>query len=123
MTVFARIWGGLKAAWGWLLDNPIAVAATLGAVLGAYLMWKSKKNQVASLEDAVEVQTTLRKVAKDEARAALLAEQAEATRPEAEVVDERIRMGRRKIAEIRTGETMEGKTDEEIARILTDSGL
>ena len=121
--MFGRIWSWLKAAWRWLLDNPIAVAATLGAVIGAYLMWKSKKNQVASLEDAVEVQTTLRRVAKDEARAKLFVEQADAVQPEAEAVQYRIRVHKRKIAEIRTGETMEGKSDEEIARVLTGAGL
>jgi len=121
--MFSRIWKWLKAAWAWILDNPVAVAATLGAVLGAYLMWKSKKNQVASLEDAVEVQTTLRKVAKDEARAKLLAEQAEAADPEIKAVEERIQSHKRKIAEIRTGESLEGKPDEEVARILSDSGL
>jgi cell division protein FtsX len=121
--MFITIWNGLKAAWKWLLDNPIAVAATLGAVLGAYLMWKSRKNKIASLEDAVEVQTTLRKVAKDEARAKLLAEQADAVQPEAEALRAQIQLRKLKIAEIRTGESMEGKSDEEIARMLTDAGL
>jgi len=38
-------------------------------------------------------------------------------------VEERIQSHKRKIAEIRTGESLEGKPDEEVARILSDSGL
>jgi len=121
--MFGKLWSYLKAAWRWVLDNPVAVAATLGAVLGAWFMWKSKRNQVSSLEDALEVQTTLRKVAKDEAKAKLLVQQAEAAEPEVEALKERIKANKVKVAEIRAGESMEGKDDDEVARMLSDAGL
>lgn len=117
------IWSKIRAAAVWLWENPVALAGLAGTALGAWLMWKSKKNQIATLEDAATVQALRGKIAKDEARAELLEKQAESKEPEAERLKVEIAESKRRVLEIHQGEKLETLSDDEIAKKFSESGL
>lgn len=119
----AKAWGLLKAGAKWLLETPVALAALAGVVFGAFFMWRSSKNKINRLEDAVAVKATLNKVAKDEARAQALKESADAKDEEVKALEGSIAASKRRVAEIHEEKRLEDKSDEEVARIFADSGL
>lgn len=124
MTLFIfSIWKRIKAGFRWLRDNPVALAAMVGSVLGAWFMWKRSTNKIASLEDAVQVQAAKVAIAKHTARAEVLEASAEDTEIEVKVLKTEIAKSKKRVAEIHEGESMEGKSDDEIAALFTDAGL
>ena len=124
MTVFLLgILNRIKAGLRWLRDNPVALAAMVGSVLGAWFMWKRSSNKIASLEDAVQVQAARVKIAKHTAKAEVLEASAEDTEEEVQVLKAEIAKSKKRVAEIHEGESMEGKTDDEIAALFSDAGL
>lgn len=118
-----RLWDALNRAAKWLWENPIALGLMIGGVIGAWFVWKSKKNQIASLEDAVAVEATRRKIAKSEARAELLEKSAAAREPEVQALKEEIATSKRRVLELRMGSDLSELSDAEVARIFTESGL
>lgn len=121
--IFLKVWGWIKAAGRWLADNPIAIAGMVGAVVGAWFMWKRSTNKIASLEDAVAVAATKAKVAKAEGRASALEDQADEVGEEREELKRSIAESKRRVAEIHEGKSLEGKSDEEIAQLFTMADL
>ncbi len=123
MKVLNWIWSALKKAGRWLLDNPIAIAGAVGAAVGAWFMWKSNQNKIASLEDAAAVAALKRKIAADEAKAEILEKKADAAEPEVTALKNEIAASKRRVVEIHEGEKLENKSDEEIADIFSRSRL
>lgn len=121
------VWLTLKrivvGAWAWLRDNPMAVVGMLGAVLGAWFMWKRTTNQIASLEDAVQVQAAKVSVAKKIAKAEVLEARADDTEAEVKELKRDIVASKKRAIEIHKGTTVEGKTDEQIAIMFSAAGL
>ena len=113
----------LKKIGIWLKENPWAVVVSLVSVFGAYLLYKSKANKIASLQDAVEVQSALKRVAADEARAIVILETADAKEEDIKAIDKRIAASKRRVVEIHENKDVEGMDDEELARLFSDSGL
>ncbi len=123
MIFLLKVWGWIKAGARWLWKTPLALGALLGIVFGAFFMWRSSKNKIKSLKDAVAVEGMMNKVAKDEARAEVLKASADVKDEEVKVLEGSIAASKRRIAEIHEDESLEDKSDEEIARIFSDSGL
>jgi hypothetical protein len=123
MSVLRWIWTALKRAWGWLLDNPVALAALAGGIVGAWFMWKRSTNKIASLEDAVAIGATKRKIAKHEARAEVLERAADAKEPEVVELKKNIAESKRRVLEINEGKRLERLTDDEVAKLFSESGL
>lgn len=107
----------------WLWSHPVALAGAVGAIVGAVLMVRSKKNQVATLKDALEVQRIQATVARDEAQAELLTEQADVHAEEVKALQSQIAASKRRAAELAHGTDLRGKSDAEIAKLFTDAGF
>lgn len=123
MVFLLKVWGWIKAAGRWLLDNPLAIAGMVGAVIGAWFMWKRSSNKIASLEDAVAVKATMVKVAKAEGRASALDDQADEVAEEREELKRSIAESKRRVAEIHEGKRLEGMSDDDVAELFTQAGL
>lgn len=117
------LWNKLKAAASWLWSRPVVLVAGAGALIGAWLMWRSNKNKIATLEDARQVQELKAKIARDEARADLLEKQAEAREPEVKALKAEITASKRRVLEIHEGQTTEDMSDEDVADLFTRTGL
>lgn len=119
----ARLWGGIVTGAKWLWSHPVALAGAIGALVGAVVMVRSKKNQIATLKDALEVQRIQASVAHDEAKADLLTEQADVHAEEVKVLQSQITASKRRAAELAHGTDLQGKSDAEIAKLFSDAGL
>ena len=109
--------------WNWLKENPLALAGMVGAVVGAWFMWKSTKNRVKTLEEAVEVQANKRKIAAKEAEARALEEKADAAEPRVKALKTEIAASKRRVIELANEPSVEGMDDEEVAELFSRSGL
>lgn len=127
MGVLLSIGGWLKrvVVWSfeWLRDNPLALMTMVGAVVGAWFMWKRSSNKIASLEDAVQVQAVKVTIAKKVAKAEYLEASADDRAAEVVVLKREIAASQKRVVEIHEGEPLEGKSDAEIAALFTDVGL
>jgi hypothetical protein len=113
----------LKRIWTWIKENPWALLVALGGIFSAYLILKSKENKISSLQDAVAVQSTLKKIAADEAKAAVLKESADAKEDDVKALDKRIADSKRRVVEIHEGKRLEGMSDEDVARLFGDTRI
>lgn len=118
-----RMWGGIKAGARWLWSRPVVLAGLVGAILGAFFVVRSKRNQINSLKDAVEAQRIKSKVAHKEAKADALEAKAGADEQEVRELKQDILRSKQRAAELAHARDLEGATDEEIAKLFTDSGL
>ncbi len=127
MMLLSSMLGWLKHAVAgaieWLWDNPIALASMVGAVAGAWFMWKRSTNKIASLEDAVQVQAARISIVKKTVEAEALEARAEDTSQEVQELKREIVASQKRVVEIHNAEAVEGKTDEEIANLFSAAGL
>lgn len=119
----SRAWGVIVAAAKWLWSHPVALAGAVGMLVGAVFMLRSKRTQIGSLKDAVEVQRIRANVARNVAKAEALTERADASAQEAEALRSEIAASKRRAAELAHATNLEGKTDDEIAKLFSDAGL
>ena len=115
--------GTASSVVAWFRDNPGALFALLGAAVGAFLVYRSNKNRIAELEDALEVEANRRKVSKLEATASTLEKSAEAKEPEIKKLKGSIAKSKRKVAEIEAGGPLDELTDDEIAERFSNAGF
>lgn len=113
----------LKSAWKWVLENPWAIVVSIIGVFLAVKIVKSKNNKIASLQDAVAVQATLKQIAADEAKAEMIMKRAEERNQEVIDLEKKISASKRRVVEIHEGKPLSGKTDDEIANLFSSSGL
>ena len=113
----------LRAAWKWLKDNPWAIIVALLSVFSAYFLLKRKDNQIADLKDAVAVENTRKVIAANEAKAEVIKANADAKDEDIKKLDKEIAASKRRVMEIHKGESLEGKSDADIAALFSDSGL
>ena len=92
-----------KKVWDWIKANPWALLVALAGVFGAYLIFKSKDNKIASLTDAVAVQTTMGDIKANEAKANTIRQQADSKDDEVADIDKRITESKRRVMEIHDG--------------------
>lgn len=119
----ARVWSAIVSCANWLWSHPVALAGAAGTLIGAVLMMRSKKNQVATLKDALEVQRIQATVARDEAQAELLTEQAGTHAQEVKALQAKIVASKRRAAELAHGTDLAGKSDDEIVQLFNDAGF
>ena len=108
------------------LADTLSYAYHVAGVVGVFLaifMWKSKANRTRSMEEAIQVRAAQREIAIKEGRAAELVRQADARQEDIDEARAEIAAAKKRALEIYQGESLEGKTDEEIAIIFTASGL
>lgn len=123
MTTFASIWLWIKKAGAWLWSHPAAIVAAVSAFIGAFLMYRSDKNKVASMKDALIVQKAKTDIAAATAQAELLEKQAGASEPRVQELKQQITESQRKVVEITEGPHTKGMSDEEVADLFGRSGL
>lgn len=118
-----KLWESVKALGRWLAARPAVIAAAVGTLVGAFVMVRSKENQIGRLKDAFEAQRIKAQVAKDEAKAELLTEQANVHADEVAEIRTQITASKRRAAELAHARSLEDASDEEIAKLFRDSGL
>lgn len=119
----AGLWRAIVRGAKWLWSHPAALAGAVGALVGAVLMVRSKKNQVSTLQDALEVQRIKTSVARDEAQAELLTERANVHADEVTALRQQIAQSKRRAVELVHAKPLDGASDEEIAKSFSDAGL
>ena len=123
VKALAWLWSGIRAIGLWLWRNPLVLVGMLGAAVGAWWMYQSSRNKIGDLEDALEVQAIRKRVAKKEARAELLQEQADEVEPEVEKLKQEVADSKRRVMQIEKQEDLEGMDDDEIASAFTEAGF
>ncbi|MGW8177449.1 MAG: hypothetical protein ACWGQW_01415 [bacterium] len=113
----------LKAIWAWIKKYPWAVIVAVAGVLGAIALLLSRSNQVSSLDDAVQVRAAAREIARKEARAQALEEQGDAKLSEVIALRQEINASKKRVMEIHNAESLDGKSDDDIARLFTAAGF
>jgi hypothetical protein len=113
----------LKKIWTWIKENPWAILSAIVSVFSAYLVYKAKDNKINSLTDAVAVQSTLKNIAADEAKAAVLKASADAKEDDVKALDKRIADSKRRVMEIHEGTRLEAMSDEDVARLFGDTRI
>lgn len=113
----------VKAAWAWLKANPRAALAFVAALFSAWLLWKFRRGRMASLADAITVKNEATAIAEKQGRATQMFIQGDAESEEAKKLEAEIVASKRRVVEIYNGESMEGKTDAEVARAFTAAGF
>ena len=86
-------------------------------------MWKSARNAVGSLDDAVQVRAAARQIAAKEARAAALDEQADGKSEQVKALRREVAASKRRVMEIHDAEPLDDKSDDEVADLFTRAGL
>jgi hypothetical protein len=122
-AALARAWGAIVAAAKWLWSHPVALAGAVGTFVGAVLMVRSKKNQIGTLKDALEVQRIRADVARKEGQADALTARADVNAKEVDALRGEIAASKRRAAELAHATDLKGKTDAEIAKLFSDAGL
>ncbi len=112
-----------RRLWQWIKDHPWAILVALGSVLGAVVLWKLGRNDIGTLDDAVQVRAAVREIAAKKARAAALEEQADAKAEDITALRREIRASRRRVMEIHDAEPLDGKSDDEVAALFTLAGF
>jgi hypothetical protein len=124
MVWLSQLWVAAKRFGAWLWSHPAALTAMIGTLVGAVLMVRSKRNQISTLQDALEVQRIKASVARDEAQAELLTEQANVHASEVAVLRQQITQSKRRAVELASARPLDsGASDEEIAKLFSNAGL
>lgn len=123
MGTLLSIWGWVKKAANWLWSRPAIIAGIVGALIGGFLIYKSTKNKVDNLKDAVEIQKSKTLVAKNTAKVEMLMESADKKAKQAEQLEKEIKNSKRRVVEISENQNVEGMTDDEIAKLFSNSGF
>lgn len=115
--------GWIRKALVWLWSHPAALVGAIGAFIGAFLMWRSDRNKVATLKDALTVQKAKNDIAKAEAQAELLEGQAGAAEPRVQELKKQIAESQRKVVVIAEGPHTKDLSDEEVADLFSRTGI
>lgn len=91
----------LRAAWAWLRRWWGVVAAAAGVLVGGLLAWGAYRRGVASAQDAVEVERTLRAIAELRGRREELKAQDKVDELEVARIDDQLEANRQRIEEAR----------------------
>lgn len=115
------------SVWKWIQDNPIAFIVTLcsalSAALGAFLVWRSSRNKIATLEDALEAQAHRRRVVIAEAKAEVVTDVVEDLEADRIEVQKTISESRRRVVELERQTKTDDLSDADIARLFFNSGM
>jgi len=113
----------LTTIWGWIKKYPWALIVALAGIIGATALLLSRTNNVSSLDDAIQVRAAVREIARKEARAKTLEQQADADSVEVEALKREVVASKKRVMEIHNAKSLDGKTDADIARLFADAGF
>lgn len=105
----------MKTFFGWLIG--------IGTLVGAVAIWWSRRNQVEGFREALEVQKLKQAIAQDAAKVEELKGQGDAARKEREQLEVDIAESKARATELLTATSLEGMSDVEVARALSDAGF
>lgn len=124
MLLLLQLWAAVRRFCAWLWSHPAALAAGVGALVGAVVMVRAKSNQISTLKDALEVQRIKASVSHDEAQADVLTAQADVHADEVAALRQQITTSKRRAVELASAKPLpDGASDEEIAKLFSDAGL
>lgn len=121
--LLSNIWSWIKSAAKWIWSKPIILASIIGAIVGGFFIYKSSKNKIDSLKDAVEVQKAKSKIAKNTAKVESLEKRADEKAKKAKELKNEIAASKRRVVEINEQKSVEGMNDDEVAKLFSDSGF
>jgi len=110
----------LKRAWAWIKDHTIVLLAALISGFSAWLIYRSQRNKIETLEEALALQS-IKMAAKAGERAAVLLEASSDSKEKAvsdlkkEISDSKRRALKVEVPNI------ESKSDDEVAKIFSDT--
>lgn len=113
----------LKAIWAWIKKYPWALIVAFVGIAGATFLLLSRSNNVASLDDAVQVRAAVREIARKEARAKALEQEADVDGAEVLRLKREVVASKKRVMEIHNAESLDDKSDIDIARLFTDAGF
>jgi hypothetical protein len=111
----------VRRAWAWLRRNAVLLLGGVALLLGAYLLWRRSRDEIASLTDALKVERTRREIAVLQEQRRALVEQDEAAEEQVEAIDALLAENRR--AAVEAAKRVEGLTDDEVEQEFARLGL
>lgn len=106
------------------MKTVLSWALGIATLVGAIAIWWSKKNQISSLRDALEVQRLRQDAARAQAEVDELMQTADVAGAERAVLEAEIRDAQARAVAIATGqEGLEKLTSAEIAQAFTEAGF
>lgn len=121
--LLSKTWGVIKAVAQWLWSHPIAIASMIGTIVGGFIIYRSNKNQISNLKDAIEVQKAKNSIASNAAKVQQLEKNASANADRVKSLKKEISNSQKKVVEIHKQENLEDMNDEDIAKLFSDSNL
>ena len=113
----------LKAVWAWVKKYPWAIVVAAASALTALALLLSRRNQVASLDDAVQIRAAVREVARKEGAARALEARADAKAEDVTALRRDIAASKKRIMEIYNAQPLDDKSDDVVARMFTAAGF
>jgi len=107
-----------KLPWGWFLG--------IGTLIGAFYIWRSKRNEVATLQNAIEVQKLRERIARDGALVAELMQNANAHADVIDLFQKDIRASQERAVELGSRAALDKlrtMTDDEVSAAFTSLGF
>lgn len=123
MTFILKVWGWIKAVGKWLWSHPVAIASMVGVFVGAIFVYRSQKNKIASLKDAVEVQKARALISKNTAKAEALEQRAAERDEKVEGLKKEIAESKRRVVEIHEQKPIGELNDDKVAEMFSDAGF
>jgi len=123
MSILLSIGSWIKSAAKWIWSKPVILASIIGAIVGGFFIYKSNKNKIDSLKDAVEVHKAKSKIAKNTAKVESLEARANEKAKKAVELKKEIAASKRRVVEISEKKNVEGMNDNEVAKLFSDSGF
>lgn len=123
LSILLKIGSWIKAAVKWLWSRPVVLASIIGAIVGGLFIYRSNKNKIDSLKDAVEVHKAKSKIAKNTAKVESLEKRADEKAKKAKELKNEIAASKRRVVEINEQKSVEGMNDDEVAKLFSDSGF
>lgn len=113
----------LIKAWLWVKAHIVQLVIGVGALFFTALAIASRKPKELPVGKQAKLREALQEIAAKEGAAEQLEASAAAKQEDVDAAIAEVAESRRRVMEIQTGETLEGKSDEEVARMFADSGL
>jgi hypothetical protein len=113
----------LKKIWEWIKKYPWTIIVAIASTIGAILLWKASSNNIESLDDAIQVKAAIREISRKEGKIKTLEELGDLKKTEIESIKKDIIVSKKRVLEIRNAESLEDKSDDEIAAIFSNSSF
>jgi hypothetical protein len=113
----------VKLIWNWIKTHPWAIIVALVSSIGAFFLWKASSNEVASLDDAIQIRAATREIARKEMQAQMLESMGDSKKEEVDNLRQKITASKKRVMEIHNDAPLDDKSDDDIARLFTLAGF